>query len=246
MGQTRVQPSSTVTLRHDRKALDRRTQLLLARPLSRARSRLPVGENEAPSNRGKPMVQSALRCLPLFIFLFLLMGVPGQVDAFQKVRMGHAHVTVFNLIGDVRVVPREAGGDERVEVTVQNIDGGFFDRRRITLRARPGAISVVLPAHLLYAPDLEEAARLAISSDWRFGDGVTVRDTVTLSPDPGSRSLKVDVEVIVPSGKAVTVRWVYGRVEVVGMAEPFTVKGLPRSITVENVAGSLRITEDGP
>src|SRR5690625_7908520 len=98
------------------------------------------------------------------------MGVPGQVDAFQNVRMGYAHVTVFNLIGDVRVVPREAGGDERVEVTVQNMDGGLFDRRRITLRARPGAISVVLPAHLLSAPDLADAAGSANSSDWRFGE----------------------------------------------------------------------------
>lgn len=179
--------------------------------------------------------------LPILLASFATIIVSTSAESQQGANFAAEHVTVFNAVGNVLIEPAP-GAFSRIEVESQ-VSGNFLDRRRTRVQARWDAVSMVLPRTTLRDEALEGVAYLPISADWRFGEGVTARDTLTLSPDEAAPSVRADLKVRLPSGKRVTVRWFSGAVLLAGEEASLVARGTLRSVIVENVNGRLRRVE---
>lgn len=167
-----------------------------------------------------PTIRGSFRVAVPLMFAGLFAAPPAVPAQERDVQLSGDRVAMYNLAGEVRLVPG-GGGDVRVAVRPGGADAGRLRIEQGPLdigRSEPGAMEtlrIVYPGDRILYPGLRGSSSLRVREDGTFwGDtrGDRGRE-VEISGRRGDVEAWADLEVSVPPGKGVFVMLATGRVE---------------------------------
>ena len=212
----------------------------------------------APAKKAWPIRRAAALLVP-GIALAAILGASVQATP-QEYRIGGDHVAVYNLAGEVRVVPG-TGGDVVVTLDPMGTDADRLEVESGEIRGRQ-TLRVRYPADQVVYGDMGRGsrARLRVRNDGTFGDGASVRGgTVTIRGSGRGLEAWADMTVAVPPGQrlslylgvgAADIRNVdgdllidtgSGSVESAGTTGPLGIDTGSGAVTVTGANGSLDV-----
>lgn len=155
---------------------------------------------DPPTRKTWPVRRVGALLLP-GIALAAIVGASVQA-APQEYRIGGDHVAVYNLAGEVNIVPG-AGNEVAVTIEPRGSDAGRLEVESGEIRGRQ-TLRVRYPSDRIVYGDLSRGSRtrLRVRNDGTFGDRASLRgETVTIQGSGRGLEAWADMTVAVPPGQ---------------------------------------------
>jgi hypothetical protein len=166
-------------------------------------------------------------------------ALAGGAAAQERFTLEGDRAAVYNLAGQVRVEPG-SGASVVVEITRGGSDAGRLSVRR----GDAGTLAVVYPdADVVYPAIGGSRTSLDVRSDGTFGGDQGIRfgggRRVTIRGSGGGTRAWVDVRVLVPTGRSISLHQAVGHVDVTNVNGSVQVKVQSAAIVASGTRGRL-------